>query len=469
MNALNYLSTRILPQLPFRPATLQFFKPATYFGRPVQRAPVYSGLPVKVQRTTAGMILGQQTQYVQRSTTVTQRQLAMIQQLHKIDTGLSSAEIKALDIFIESRISDWEKMEVGPVLRFTKQAHRIPRTIEVFKADDGELNIMIKCKSYVCAQFPGEVVPFLRKYTDRFVGKGAYKAVTNALNWKKQRLEAGVVMRPSDENELRQLRKTFKIANQFAGKRGFPDSSMGYHEYKSKSGVLKLAYYMPLYPEGNLWNYAEYELRRKINMPLDRENRIEYLRDIVYGLGYLKQANVCNMDIKPDNYLIGRDKGKFPLKLVDFDFAFKPNEDEQARNFLVATFAFESPDRIYTLCTASREKISPFTKDVWSAGLSYLVMLGSMNQFLMGKIVNFLGEREKDLKNPLERLKAYSTAKEYYAVVDKHLDELFKDIKLEYGAEAADIDIDLTREMLRANPEESYTVEQLMGPLGVVL
>ena len=158
-----------------------------------------------------------------------------------------------------------------------------------------------------------------------------------------------------------------------------------------------------------------------------------YFHQLIAGLEYLHSQHIAHLDIKPENLLIGQN---YSLKITDFDQA---QTLQSSSCVSVGTSGYRAPEIIQRKCT------NIFAADVYSAGVVLYVMVAKQLPF---------GEEIKADGRMI--MAGYSTFRKDNAAfwkkratecqISTMLDEDFRE---------------LINGMLRLNPEERYTLEQV--------
>ena len=160
-----------------------------------------------------------------------------------------------------------------------------------------------------------------------------------------------------------------------------------------------------------------------------------YFHQLIAGLEYLHSQHIAHLDIKPENLLIGQN---YTLKIADFDQA-QTQTLHSSSCISVGTSSYRAPEIIQRKCT------NIFAADVYSAGVVLYVMVAKQLPF---------GEEIKADGRMI--MTGYSTFRKDNAAfwkkratecqISTMFDEDFRE---------------LINGMLRLNPEERYTLQQV--------
>lgn len=154
-------------------------------------------------------------------------------------------------------------------------------------------------------------------------------------------------------------------------------------------------------------------------------NGAKYSNDIIFeilynasrGLEFLHKNNILHLDIKPQNFLIKYEHGKFVTKLTDMGLSssvnpkikyyFKPDDTKNNSkemlpipdNFLIKNLTRESISLPYRPIEVFRDNIVSDRSDVWSLGITFLEILSGKN------ILLFMGDNSIDILSSVNLLK----------------------------------------------------------------
>ncbi|KAG2790791.1 hypothetical protein JG687_00000396 [Phytophthora cactorum] len=174
---------------------------------------------------------------------------------------------------------------------------------------------------------------------------------------------------------------------------------------------------------------------------LSEELARSYLSDILLGLQYLHQRQVCHRDIKPDNILLN-DSGR--CHITDFGCAKAVNNisDDVSDNsaaepvFLsdtVGTYQFLSPE------CCSGEPYDPFKVDIWAVGVVFFI-------FLFGRLP-FTSESTRELFDEIIRAE----------IVLPGTEESGRELSLSPEGQ------NLLRRLLEKDPEQRITIVEALS------
>ena len=109
-------------------------------------------------------------------------------------------------------------------------------------------------------------------------------------------------------------------------------------------------------------------IQKQKNHRIDENICKELFYQIVKGILYCQNKNICHRDIKLENILIINNK---IIKIIDFGFAIKCNRDEY-QEFFCGTLYYMPPEIV------NKQKYIPFYSDIWSLGvLLYTMIFGN--------------------------------------------------------------------------------------------
>ena len=106
-------------------------------------------------------------------------------------------------------------------------------------------------------------------------------------------------------------------------------------------------------------------IQKQKNHRIDENICKELFYQIVKGILYCQNENICHRDIKLENILIVNKK---IIKIIDFGFAIKCNRNEY-QEFFCGTVYYMPPEIV------NKEKYIPFYSDIWSLGVLLYTML----------------------------------------------------------------------------------------------
>ena len=109
-------------------------------------------------------------------------------------------------------------------------------------------------------------------------------------------------------------------------------------------------------------------IQKQENHRIDENICKELFYQIVKGILYCQNKNICHRDIKLENILIINNK---IIKIIDFGFAIKCNRNEY-QEFFCGTLYYMPPEIV------NKQKYIPFYSDIWSLGvLLYTMVFGN--------------------------------------------------------------------------------------------
>jgi len=109
-------------------------------------------------------------------------------------------------------------------------------------------------------------------------------------------------------------------------------------------------------------------IQKQKNHRIDENICKELFYQVVKGILYCQNKNICHRDIKLENILIINNK---IIKIIDFGFAIKCNRDEY-QEFFCGTLYYMPPEIV------NKQKYIPFYSDIWSLGvLLYTMIFGN--------------------------------------------------------------------------------------------
>jgi len=106
-------------------------------------------------------------------------------------------------------------------------------------------------------------------------------------------------------------------------------------------------------------------IQKQKNHRIDESKCKELFYQIVKGILYCQNENICHRDIKLENILIVNNK---IIKIIDFGFAIKCNRNEY-QEFFCGTVYYMPPEIV------NKKKYIPFYSDIWSLGVLLYAML----------------------------------------------------------------------------------------------
>ena len=106
-------------------------------------------------------------------------------------------------------------------------------------------------------------------------------------------------------------------------------------------------------------------IQKHKNHRIEENECKELFYQIVKGILYCQNENICHRDIKLENILIVNNK---VIKIIDFGFAIKCNRNEY-QEFFCGTVYYMPPEIV------NKKKYIPFYSDIWSLGVLLYAML----------------------------------------------------------------------------------------------
>ncbi|KAJ4462759.1 putative Calcium/calmodulin-dependent protein kinase kinase 2 [Paratrimastix pyriformis] len=160
-----------------------------------------------------------------------------------------------------------------------------------------------------------------------------------------------------------------------------------------------------------------------VEIPVAPERVRGFMRDVISGLEYLHHQHIIHRDLKPDNLLLSADGH---IKISDFGVSFLFSGDDDATQKLRGTPGFLAPEVVEGAGSFSGRPV-----DIWALGITLFA-------FVFGD-VPFKGP------NPLLT---------YQAILTR---------ELSFPHPVEPLLEDLIRGMLRRNPHERLTLDQVKG------
>ena len=106
-------------------------------------------------------------------------------------------------------------------------------------------------------------------------------------------------------------------------------------------------------------------IQKQKNHRIDENKCKELFYQIVKGILYCQNENICHRDIKLENILIVNNK---IIKIIDFGFAIKCNRNEY-QEFFCGTVYYMPPEIV------NKQRYIPFYSDIWSLGVLLYAMI----------------------------------------------------------------------------------------------
>ena len=106
-------------------------------------------------------------------------------------------------------------------------------------------------------------------------------------------------------------------------------------------------------------------IQKQKNHRIDENKCKELFYQIVKGILYCQNENICHRDIKLENILIVNNK---IIKIIDFGFAIKCNSNEY-QEFFCGTVYYMPPEIV------NKQRYMPFYSDIWSLGVLLYAMI----------------------------------------------------------------------------------------------
>ncbi|KAM3596638.1 uncharacterized protein V6R79_018439 [Siganus canaliculatus] len=154
---------------------------------------------------------------------------------------------------------------------------------------------------------------------------------------------------------------------------------------------------------------------------------IEFMKQILEGLGFMHNKNIAHFDLKPENIMLSDKESPSPIiKLIDFGLAHHFHQGEEYRS-TSGTPQYIAPEVI------AFEPLSP-AADMWSIGVITYILLSGLSPFQ--------GDSDKDtLKNIIAMKYEFDTR---------------------YFNMTSDMAKDFIQKLLVKNPNERMTAEECL-------
>ncbi|KDO25274.1 serine/threonine protein kinase [Saprolegnia parasitica CBS 223.65] len=147
------------------------------------------------------------------------------------------------------------------------------------------------------------------------------------------------------------------------------------HGSLKHTNVLRLHRVLPSFPPAFVLEHAKESLHSLVLRvgPLDEATAAQYALQIVHGLEYVHDSNVCHADIKMENVLIGHDG---QMRIADFGLSYAHPAPE---GFIVGTRGtlFNCAPELW----AEEPIVSDKMVDVWALGIVIYEMLTFRHPF----------------------------------------------------------------------------------------
>jgi [calcium/calmodulin-dependent protein kinase] kinase len=141
-------------------------------------------------------------------------------------------------------------------------------------------------------------------------------------------------------------------------------------------------------------------LRHESSGGLDEEEARRCLRELLLGLEYLHQNNICHRDLKPENILLSENG---VCKIADFGVAHIFEEQKEQGNLLIdkakkgfltstaGTYAFMGPE------TINGNAYCAFKADLWALGVTFYALLFGKIPFYDEDVIELFDQIENKL------------------------------------------------------------------------
>lgn len=233
------------------------------------------------------------------------------------ETGLTIEEGLQIEGYINSHYDnwnkttykDWIKKQKSECLRLPKEETGLPRTLEVFKKDDGTVHVLVLLKT---------------KGNIQILGEGQTKTVKLAINWKTKEPYANLVAK---EDDISAVVQEEVLTNSIAGLPGIANKMLFLHQYSSKDGKKKIGYYMHLY-EASLKDLL------KQGIQLTIQDKMHIAKDILLATRTLLQHHIENRDSKEANIFLEKDaSGRYHAYKGDLGYSVYIQETTSPKEF----------------------------------------------------------------------------------------------------------------------------------------
>ncbi len=163
-------------------------------------------------------------------------------------------------------------------------------------------------------------------------------------------------------------------------------------------------------------------------------DRYKLITDVLNGLCELEKNSLIHNDIKPQNIVFNKDEnGIKNFVICDFGLTQEVNNDfEYLRS--CGTFAYISPEKVYSAKFNDKSMKSTFASDIWSAGITFFEALSCYINvgYFSSEVFNMILKQDdkKDIQNYID------------SSIDDYVELKYKELK------------PLLKSMLKINPSE---------------
>jgi serine/threonine protein kinase len=116
--------------------------------------------------------------------------------------------------------------------------------------------------------------------------------------------------------------------------------------------------------------YCKDNLEKWMRNPHTIEEKIEIMKQITNGIGYMHSNNILHRDIKPENILLHNGI----IKICDFGFSTIIKENHQMMRTICGTPLFMSPEMLF---------MKPYTikSEIWALGILFYMIIYRLHPF----------------------------------------------------------------------------------------